>query len=242
MWSKESKPQGIFVPARTDLVTSPEIYKQLLKNHNRYIHQTTAVVVEVIPLDNLYKQAPSGMKTKKETMIKNDQIESMECTYKSETEGKWMFIVKRKNRDNVVSFLETKMKELFAVTTKITAISAKACKTEQTSKALGSYMDILRGFANPQDDNLSAGDETQKEMTTNPYQGRKRQYIVVKTGTNGLNEQISEVTELGKNDFTEMIKELKEEIEKSQQEAMDAMRSEIIRETSASMKELIMTT
>ena len=146
-------------------------------------------------MDDLYKQAPDGMKTKKETMIENDQLESMECTFKSETEEKWMFIVKKKNRDNVVRFLESKMKELFAVTTNITAIGAKARKTEQTLKALGSYADVLRGFANPQDDNLSAGDETPREMMTNPYQGRKRQYIAVETRTNGLNEQISEVAE-----------------------------------------------
>ena len=86
------------------------------------------------------------------------------------------------------------MKELITGTTKITAIGAKARKTEQTLKALGSYTDVLQGLANPQDDNLSAGSEMQKEMT-NHYQGRKRQYIAVETGMTVQSEQISEVTE-----------------------------------------------
>lgn len=56
-WEKEGKPQGIFVPARTNLVTSPAVYKQLLKNHNRYLNQTSLVVAEGIKLDKLNKKA-----------------------------------------------------------------------------------------------------------------------------------------------------------------------------------------
>lgn len=40
--------------------------------------------------------------------------------------------------------------------------------------------------------------------------------------------------------FAEMIKELKDEIKKTQQEAMNAFRSKILKETGASMKELMM--
>lgn len=98
VWSKEYKPRGIFVPARTNLVTSLKIYKQLLNNHNRYIHQTTAVIVKRVPFKVLDKTALLGMKIKKEKMIESDQIESMEGTYKSKIEGKWMFIVRKKQR------------------------------------------------------------------------------------------------------------------------------------------------
>ena len=240
VWSKEYKPRGIFVPARTNLVTSPEIYKQLLKNHNRYIHQTTTVVVEGVPFNELDETALEGMKAKKETMSNTNHIKSMERTYKSKTEGKWIFIVKKKNKENVVLFLKSKMKVLFAVKTKIMSISAKARKTEQTSKALGLYVDVLRGFANPQDDSLSARTESQKEMMLNLYQGRKRQFIAVETGTAGQSKQISEVTNSGKHDFSEMIKELKREMERSQKEAMEEMQEQILNKTSLSMKELIM--
>ena len=115
-------------------------------------------------------------------MTENKEIESMEHTFQSKTEGTWMFIVKKKDRDSVMSFLENKIEELIPGNPKITCIGAKAPNTEQTTKALGSYIDVLRGFTNPQDDNLSTGSKTQKEMTMNPYQKRKRQYITVKTG------------------------------------------------------------
>ena len=55
-WEKEGKPRKIFVPARTDLVTSPAVYKQLLKNHNRYLNQTSLVVVEGITPNKLNKK------------------------------------------------------------------------------------------------------------------------------------------------------------------------------------------
>ena len=116
-------------------------------------------------------------------------------------------------------------------------------KHRQTMKALGSYADVLQGFANPQDDNLSTGSETQKEMTMNPYQGRKRQYIAVKTGMTVQSEQISEATESEKTNettnLTEIIKELKNILEKPQQEAMDTFRSKILKETGEAMKELM---
>ena len=85
-----------------------------------------AVIVKGIPLKELKQTSPLVIKTKKGTMTKNDQIESMERTFQSETEGKWMFIVKEKDRDSVVSFLENKMEELITGTMKITCIGAKA--------------------------------------------------------------------------------------------------------------------
>eukprot|EP00957_Ditylum_brightwellii_P032178 2439734-Ditylum_brightwellii.AAC.1 len=45
-WQHEDKPRGVFVPSRTNLVTSPATYKQLLRNHNMYIQNTLAVTVE----------------------------------------------------------------------------------------------------------------------------------------------------------------------------------------------------
>eukprot|EP00957_Ditylum_brightwellii_P105183 8017680-Ditylum_brightwellii.AAC.1 len=45
-WKPKNKPCGVFMPACTDLVTSPETYKQLLQNHNTYIQLTTSVIIE----------------------------------------------------------------------------------------------------------------------------------------------------------------------------------------------------
>eukprot|EP00957_Ditylum_brightwellii_P134043 10219836-Ditylum_brightwellii.AAC.1 len=34
MWKQEEKPRGVSPPAQRDLITSPENYNQLLRNHN----------------------------------------------------------------------------------------------------------------------------------------------------------------------------------------------------------------
>eukprot|EP00957_Ditylum_brightwellii_P157241 11967272-Ditylum_brightwellii.AAC.1 len=45
-WEHKTKPCSVFVPVHTDLITSPETYKQLLQNHSAYIQSTTAVAIE----------------------------------------------------------------------------------------------------------------------------------------------------------------------------------------------------
>eukprot|EP00957_Ditylum_brightwellii_P095493 7273811-Ditylum_brightwellii.AAC.1 len=49
-WQRDDKPRGVLIPSRTDLVTPPETYKQLLRNHNAYDQNATAVAVEGLPL------------------------------------------------------------------------------------------------------------------------------------------------------------------------------------------------
>eukprot|EP00957_Ditylum_brightwellii_P053260 4038270-Ditylum_brightwellii.AAC.1 len=45
-WQRKDKPREVFISSRTDLVTSLAMHEQLLRNHNTYIQNVTAVAVE----------------------------------------------------------------------------------------------------------------------------------------------------------------------------------------------------
>lgn len=113
-------------------------------------------------------------------------------------------------------------------------------------------MDVLRGFANPQEDSTGRENmEVEKDDLKKPYQmgspTRKRQYIAVKTGeATERSELISDVIEPGKTfmtttNFSEAIQDIKKELKTTQKEAMKEMRVQLINETVMAMKEMIKT-
>lgn len=55
----------------------------------------------------------------------------MERTYQSETEGKWLFIVNIKDKDNVIHLLEKTLENTVGGESKVTSIGTRARQTEQ---------------------------------------------------------------------------------------------------------------
>eukprot|EP00957_Ditylum_brightwellii_P032138 2436743-Ditylum_brightwellii.AAC.1 len=90
-WKGEFKPQGLFVPAHTDLITPPDAYKQLLRNHSTYVENLTAVGVEGLHSNVLMKEIDileEKVLVREYLMRKNKNIQSMECTNYSNKKGR----------------------------------------------------------------------------------------------------------------------------------------------------------
>ena len=103
------------------------------------------------------------MQTVKEVLTENTKIESIERTYQS-NKGKWLFIVNIKDKDNVIQFLEETLENIVGGDSKVISIRTKARRTERDTQALGTYTDVLRGFANPHEDSKS-GEMMEVEKT-----------------------------------------------------------------------------
>eukprot|EP00957_Ditylum_brightwellii_P082772 6293248-Ditylum_brightwellii.AAC.1 len=91
-WDKISTLRGKFIPAQAWLLTSPETYRNLLHNQNKYINDVTSITIE-----GLYpKVAGKEMEASQENVSikdyllrKSQLIESMERTNNSSNRGKW---------------------------------------------------------------------------------------------------------------------------------------------------------
>eukprot|EP00957_Ditylum_brightwellii_P206303 15347752-Ditylum_brightwellii.AAC.2 len=82
-WQHEDKSRELFVLSRMDLITSPAMYKQLLRIHNAYIQNVTAVAMEGLHPTVVEKDIAVGgvkMSVREYLTTRNRKIHSMERT------------------------------------------------------------------------------------------------------------------------------------------------------------------
>eukprot|EP00957_Ditylum_brightwellii_P127100 9690305-Ditylum_brightwellii.AAC.1 len=111
MWETTTHPKGMFIPARAWLITLLETYKTLLQKHNAYLQNTTAIVLEGIHSEVAKTEIErnSEWKSVQEYVTrKSNLMESMERTNKTDSDGKWLFIVRKHNVSAVANFLDNK--------------------------------------------------------------------------------------------------------------------------------------
>ena len=157
-------------------------------------------------------------KTTRDILLWNPKIEGMEQTYQSKVNWKWLFIVKKGEKEEVEEYLGDMLEEYMEGAAKI--IDTGNGQKKKQARALGSYTDVLMGFAKPQEENKKQMniDGVPVDITKSPFPNRKRQSITIKTVEGTVQtEQVWEVTEAGKTldttKFMDSIQELKRELE-----------------------------
>eukprot|EP00957_Ditylum_brightwellii_P139914 10661775-Ditylum_brightwellii.AAC.1 len=88
-------------------------------------------------------------------LTKNKEIESMEWTKLAEDNGCWLFVCKKKDMNEVSAFLDKELQQLYqqAVPSELQfdGMPTSQCKNHYANQAMGSYVETLTGFSNPQD-------------------------------------------------------------------------------------------
>eukprot|EP00957_Ditylum_brightwellii_P073755 5605351-Ditylum_brightwellii.AAC.1 len=89
-WKSAFKLCKVFNPARTDLITSPEVYQNLVRRHNAYIDLVTAAAVKGLHpymLDKEIAIDDEKVFVQEYLIWKNSTIESMDRTNLSSDKG-----------------------------------------------------------------------------------------------------------------------------------------------------------
>eukprot|EP00978_Attheya_sp_CCMP212_P041607 scaffold240595_cov63-Attheya_sp.AAC.7 len=107
----------MFVPAGIHLIESPAILCSLLRRHNKYLPQMTAV-----PIFGIKVEAFDAVVTKDSGEVMDISeyisqflpcIEKFEQTNKTESKGKWFIITKKTQVNAVYEFIDKTFKRLF---------------------------------------------------------------------------------------------------------------------------------
>eukprot|EP00957_Ditylum_brightwellii_P031362 2377248-Ditylum_brightwellii.AAC.1 len=149
----------MFIPARVWLITLPETYKTLLRKHNAYLQNTTAIALEGIH-SNVAKTAIEGnseWKSVQEYLTrKSNLIELMERTNKTDSDRKLLFIVRKQNVSAAANFLDNELQEIFKTVVpedlKFDGFPSPSRAKSTASRAVGLYAAVLQGMANPQEE------------------------------------------------------------------------------------------
>eukprot|EP00957_Ditylum_brightwellii_P110464 8424755-Ditylum_brightwellii.AAC.1 len=195
MWETATHPRGTFIPARAWLITLPEMYKTLLRKHNVYLQSTTAIALEGTHAE----VATTEIAVTSERVLireyltrKSTLIESMEQTNKTESDGKWLFIVRKHNVSAAVRFLNKELQDLFQKVVpnglKFDGLPIPCHANNAASKAVGSYAAVIEI-------------DTTTQTTENPTQSKTTGYV-------------------SHNDLEAKLTFLREELEASQQAAV----------------------
>ena len=230
VWKSENKPRGIFVPAWTDLITNPQTYKQILRNHNAYVNMVTS-----IPIKGVSKEAMEGKvgmnETLKGRLESHVNIESMEQTGYTEEKGRWLIIVKKEKYEEVFNFVQAELKytEAKFETEEKLGKPQPLRGNSKAKEAIGTYTEVLQGFSNPQDDQetLTVKGRTYN-LTENPL---KRKKVVLSTqeaeGSDQQTEASTITTEPPAEAIQKKVDTFKEEVLKQQEETFQKFCEEL---------------
>ena len=178
--------QGMFVPAGIHLIESPAVLCSLLRRHNKYLQQTTA-----IPIFGLKVEAFDAVVTLDSGEIMDISeyisrflpcIEKFEQTNKTESEGKWFILTKKTQVNDVYEFIDKTFKRLFEQFVSPDDLfpgtqypsRATQATTVRASPTVGTYAAVLRAYSNPQDDG-DTEDAANVQFNQAPERPRKRQ-------------------------------------------------------------------
>lgn len=187
--SETKRMEGLFVPAGIHLIESPAVYIGLLRSQNQYLNSTTCVPIFGMHAQALFDIVPGSdgdTGTLGEHLDKHAKfIESAQRTNKTDTEGKWFLMCKKKDVEKVHQMIDGPLREIFEkhfpeedkfpdypyprrVTNQ--AAAPKATTT------VGTYAQVLRSYGNPQDDE---SETVNTQYDSAPARPRKRQAVQI---------------------------------------------------------------
>jgi hypothetical protein len=182
--------KGMFVPTGIHLIESPAVLCSLLRRHNKYLQNTSAVSIfgmKEDALDSPVTLDSGEILDLKEFLLKYvPGLAGIEETNKSESEGKWFFMVKKAKITAVTTFLDKHLKEIyeefvneedlfpdFPYPRRAPAATPRA--PHPVSTTVGTYASVLRAYSsNPQEDG-DVSEDTQFNRA--PERPRKRQAV-----------------------------------------------------------------
>eukprot|EP00978_Attheya_sp_CCMP212_P010578 scaffold25720_cov61-Attheya_sp.AAC.2 len=158
----------MFVPTGIHQIESPAVLYSLLRRHNKYLQTTTAVSIFGIKEDAL--DSPVTLESGEILDLKEflltyvPGLAGIEETNKSESEGKWFFMVKKAKITAVTNFLHKHLKEIckqfvneedlfpdFPCPRRAPAATPRA--PHPVSTTVGTYTSVLGAYSsNPQED------------------------------------------------------------------------------------------
>jgi hypothetical protein len=182
--------KGMFIPTGIHLIESPAVLCSLLRRHNKYLQAITAISIFGLKeeaLDSPVTLDSGEVLDLKEFLLKYvPGLAGIEETNKSESEGKWFFMVKKAHLTKVTNFLDKHLKEVyeqfvneedlfpdFPYPRRAPAATSRA--PHPVSTTVGTYASVLRAYSsNPQEDGDTSEDN---QFNRAPERPRKRQAV-----------------------------------------------------------------
>jgi hypothetical protein len=176
------------------LIESPTMLCNLLRRHNKYLQDTTAITLFGMSSESLDSPVTldSGevLDLKEFLMKYAPGILGMEETNKTESDGKWFIMTKKSKAIAVTDFLDKHLKNIyeefvneedllpgFDYPRRAPATTSRAFRPASTN--VGTYANVLRAYSsNPQEDETP--DQADKEQYNQaPERPRKRQAVQI---------------------------------------------------------------
>eukprot|EP00957_Ditylum_brightwellii_P003433 259916-Ditylum_brightwellii.AAC.1 len=143
---------GKFIPVQAWLLTSPETYRNLLHNQNKYINNVTSITIE-----GLYPEVAN-----KEIKVSQENVSIKD------------------NADAGAEFLDKELHQLYQCIVPndlwFNQVPIPRQSETKRAQAVGSYKNVLIGWANPQEEM-----EPNFNLTKNALHSRKRAAIALNT-------------------------------------------------------------
>jgi len=208
VYENQAFTKGMFVPAGIHLIESPTILCSLLRRHNKFLQETTAVTLFGMSTDSLDSPVTldSGevLDLKEFIMQYGPGITGIEETNKTESDGKWFIMTKKSKASAVTDFLDKHLKEIFdqfvndedllpgfPYPRRAPANTSRGFRP--ASSTVGTYASVLRAYSsNPQEDGESGN--TDKQYNQAPERPRKRQAVQILFDNNKDFPAIQETT------------------------------------------------
>ena len=192
VYENQAFTRGMFVPAGIHLIEGPKILCNLLRRHNKFLQESTAITLFGMSTDSL--DSPITLDSGevldlKEFLIQySPGITGIEETNKTESDGKWFIMTKKTKVNEVTEFLDKHLKEIyqqfvndedlipnFPYPRRTPATTSRSFKPANTT--VGTYSSVLQAYAsNPQEDGPS---ESEQQYNKAPERPRKRQAVQI---------------------------------------------------------------
>jgi hypothetical protein len=162
VYANQSFTKGMFVPAGIHLIESPTMLCNLLRRHNKYLQDTTAITLFGMSselLDSPVTLDSGDVLDLKEFLMKYAPgILGMEETNKTESDGKWFIMTKKSKAIAVTEFLDKHLKNIyeefvneedllpgFDYPRRAPATNSRAFRPASTN--VGTYANVLRAYS-----------------------------------------------------------------------------------------------
>lgn len=102
--------------------------------------------------------------------------------FQSAISRKWLFVVKKENKEEVTEYLENILTEVVGEGTNIMSIGSIVWHIKREIQALRTYEDILRGFLNPQEERNREiiNNNITRHINKTPIPNTKQKSIMIK--------------------------------------------------------------
>jgi hypothetical protein len=185
IYEKGKFDRGKFIPAGIHLIESPGALISLLRKHNQYLRETAGIPIFGATPETFDTAltTDSGDVYDLETYITSQcpPIVSIERTNKTESIGKWIFIIKKNREHAAYTFIDDILPNLFEHHVDPEdlfpdTLYPRRSPSTTVKKTVGSYASVLHAYSNPQDDGSIEEDTTFDRAPDRP---KKRQAVAL---------------------------------------------------------------